>query len=133
MRFSFFSTVLHTTNVNYSLQRVTVNQKPRCGHNLIGQRASIQVPGQCEGNISLCVAICEGAVASCRQVLRSYNSITFLNELEQACQDIYIGYVIAWHDVSFHHAELFRKYFQAHPQFMSLYFTPYSLFLNQIE
>ncbi len=46
----------------------------RCGRNLIGQRATIQVPGQCGGNISMCAAISEDGVVGCRKVLGSYKT-----------------------------------------------------------
>ncbi len=96
----------------------------RRGRNLIGQRATIQVPGQRGGNVSMCAAISEDGVVGCRPVLGSYNTehlIAFLNELEQACQGEDVIYVIVWDNVSFHHAELIREWFQAHPWFMTLY------------
>ncbi|KAL3973530.1 NF-kappa-B inhibitor-like protein 2 [Sarotherodon galilaeus] len=46
----------------------------RRGRNLIGQRATIQVPGQRGGNISMCAAISEDGVVGCRPVLGSYNT-----------------------------------------------------------
>ncbi|XP_019210674.1 uncharacterized protein LOC109199799 isoform X3 [Oreochromis niloticus] len=46
----------------------------RRGRNLIGQRATIQVPGQRGGNISVCAAISEDGVVGCRPVLGSYNT-----------------------------------------------------------
>ena len=54
-------------------------------------------------------------------------NVTFLDELNQV-------YVIVWDNVwdnvRFHHAQ---AWFQAHPQFTTLYLTPYSPFLNPIE
>ncbi|XP_019211838.1 uncharacterized protein LOC109200706 isoform X2 [Oreochromis niloticus] len=44
------------------------------GRNLIGQRATIQVPGQRGGNISMCAAISEDGVVGCTPVLGSYNT-----------------------------------------------------------
>ncbi|XP_025753599.1 uncharacterized protein LOC109204711 isoform X2 [Oreochromis niloticus] len=108
----------------------------RRGRNLIGQRATIQVPGQRGGNISMCAAISEDGVVGCRPVLGSYNTehlIVFLNELEQACQGEDIVYVVVWDNVSFHHAQLVQEWFQTHPRFMTLYLPPYSPFLNPIE
>ncbi|KAL3972979.1 myogenic factor 5 [Sarotherodon galilaeus] len=108
----------------------------RRGRNLIGQRATIQVPGQRGGNISMCAAISEDGVVGCRPVLGSYNTehlIIFLNELEQACQGEDIVYVVVWDNVSFHHAQLVQEWFQPHPRFMTLYLPPYSPFLNPIE
>ncbi|KAL3996900.1 E74-like factor 3 [Sarotherodon galilaeus] len=109
----------------------------RRGRNLIGQRATIQVPGQRGGNISMCAAISEDGVVGCRPVLGSYNTEHligfFLNELEQACQGEDIVYVVVWDTVSFHHAQLVQQWFQTHPCFMTLYLPPYSPFLNPIE
>ncbi|XP_034149524.1 uncharacterized protein LOC114839618 [Esox lucius] len=57
--------------------------------NIIGQRATVQVPGQRGGNISMCAAISEDGVLGRRPLLGSYNAthlIEFLNEIELACQ-----------------------------------------------
>ncbi len=88
------------------------------------------------GNISMCADISEDGVVGCRPVLGSDNTehlIAFLNELEQACQGEDVIYVIVWDNFSFHHAELVWEWFQAHPQFMTLYLPPHSPFLNPIE
>ncbi len=53
-----------------------------CGRNIIGQWATVQVPGQCGGNISMCAAISEDGVIGCRPLLGSYNAahlIEFIN------------------------------------------------------
>lgn len=64
--------------------------KSHChGRKLIVQRATVHVPGQCGGNISMYAAISEDGVVGCRALLRSYNTAhltVFLNEIEQACQ-----------------------------------------------
>ncbi len=55
----------------------------RRGRNIIGKRATIQVPGQHGGNISMCAAISEDGVVGHRPVVGSYNTehlIAFLNE-----------------------------------------------------
>ncbi|KAJ8008780.1 hypothetical protein DPEC_G00081970, partial [Dallia pectoralis] len=82
-----------------------------------GQRATVQVPGQREGNISMCAAISEDGVVGRRQT----------------CQGEGVTYVIVWDNVSFHHAEVVQAWFQARPRFMTLYLPPYSPFLNPIE
>lgn len=46
----------------------------RGGQSLIGQRATIQVPGQHGGNIFMCAAISEDVVVGCRPLLGSYNT-----------------------------------------------------------
>ncbi len=56
----------------------------RCGRNIIGQWTTIQVTGQCRGNISMCAAICENGMVGNRPVLGSYNAkhlIAFLQLL----------------------------------------------------
>ncbi|KAL3973888.1 glutaminase [Sarotherodon galilaeus] len=100
----------------------------RRGRNLIGQRATIQVPGQRGGNISMCAAISEDGVVGCRPVLGSYNTEHLI-----ACQGEDIVYVVVWDNVSFHHAQLVQEWFQTHPRFMTLYLPLYSPFLNPIE
>jgi hypothetical protein len=42
-------------------------------------------------------------------------------------------YVIVWDNVRFHHAQMVQAWFQAHPQFTTLYLPPYSPFFNPIE
>ncbi len=90
----------------------------RRGQNIIGQRATVQVPGQRGGNISMCAAIFEDGVIERRPLLGSYNAahlIEFLNEIEPACQGERVTYVIVWDNVRFHHAEVVQSWFQAHP------------------
>ncbi|XP_029553540.1 uncharacterized protein LOC115152827 [Salmo trutta] len=58
----------------------------RRGQNFIGQRATIQVPGQRGVNITMCVAISEDGVVRRRPRIGSYNAallVTFLDELNQ--------------------------------------------------
>ncbi|XP_041759173.1 uncharacterized protein LOC121586508 [Coregonus clupeaformis] len=108
----------------------------RCRRNLIGQRATAQVPGKHGGNISICTAISEDGVVERRPLLGSYNAahlIVFLNEIEQACQGEGVTYVIVWDNVRFHHAEVVQAWFRAYPRFVTLYLPPYSPFLNPIE
>ena len=84
------------------------------GWKLIGQRATVQVPGQYGGNISMCAAISEESVVGCRPLLESYNAahvIVFLNEIKQACQGEVVTYVIVWDNVRFQHAEVVQGWF----------------------
>ena len=85
---------------------------------LIGQRATVQVPGLSGGNISMCAAISEDGVVGRRSLFGSYNAAhlnVFLNEIEQACQGEGVTYVIVWDNVRFHHAEVVQAWFPAHP------------------
>ncbi|KAA0716150.1 hypothetical protein E1301_Tti015860 [Triplophysa tibetana] len=108
----------------------------RRGRNFIGQRATIEVPGQRGANITMCAAISEDGVVGRRPCVGSYNAallIAFLDELNQVCRADGVTYVIVWDNVQFHHARMVQAWFQAHPQFLTLYLPPYSPFLNPIE
>lgn len=61
------------------------------------------------------------------------SNVTFLDELNQVCRADGMTYVIVWDNVRFHHAQMVQAWFQAHPQFTTLYLPPYSPFLNPIE
>ena len=108
----------------------------RRGRNVIGQRATIQVPGQLGANITMCAAISEDGVVGRSPRIGSYNAallVGFLDELSQVCSADGVTYVVVWDNVRFHHAQLVQAWFQAHPQFTALYLPPYSPFLNPIE
>ncbi len=108
----------------------------RRGRNFIGQRATIQVPGQRGANITMCAAISEDGVVGRRPHIGPYNAallVTFLDELDQVCRAEGVTYVIVWDNVRFHHAHVVQAWFQAHAQFTTLYLPPYSPFLNPIE
>ncbi len=108
----------------------------RRGQNFIGQRATIQVPGQRGANITMCAAISEDGVVGRRPHIGPYNAallVTFLDELDQVCRAEGVTYVIVWDNVRFHHAHVVQAWFQAHAQFTTLYLPPYSPFLNPIE
>ena len=58
------------------------------------------------------------------------SNVTFLDEPNQVCRAEGMTYVIVWDNVRFHHAQMVQAWFQAHPQFTTLYLPPYSPFLN---
>ena len=58
------------------------------------------------------------------------SNVTFLDELNQVCRADGVTYVIVWDNVRFHHAQMVQAWFQAHPQFTTLYLPPYSPFLK---
>ncbi len=61
----------------------------RRGWNFIGQRETIQVPGQRGANITMCAAISEDGVVGRRPHIGPYNAallVTFLDELDQVCR-----------------------------------------------
>ncbi|XP_055062950.2 uncharacterized protein [Misgurnus anguillicaudatus] len=108
----------------------------RRGRNVIGQRATVTVPGQRGANITMCAAISKDGVVGRRPRIGSYNAallIAFLEELNQVCRADGVTYVVVWDNVQFHHAGMVQAWFQAHPQFCTLYLPPYSPFLNPIE
>lgn len=57
-------------------------------------------------------------------------NVTFLDGLNQVCRANGVTYVIVWDNVRFHHAQMVQAWFQAHPQFTTLYLPPYSPFLK---
>ncbi|XP_032886006.1 uncharacterized protein LOC116978827 [Amblyraja radiata] len=108
----------------------------RRGRNLIGQRATIQVPARRGANISMCAAISEDGVVGRRSLIGAYNAellVAFLDELPLVCRAVGVIYVIVWDNVRFHHAHLVQAWFQAYPQFLTVYLPPYSPLLNPIE
>ena len=48
-------------------------------------------------------------------------NVTFLDELNQVFRADDMTYVIVWGNVSFYHAQMVQAWFQAHPQFTTLY------------
>ncbi|XP_042589280.1 uncharacterized protein LOC122138774 [Cyprinus carpio] len=85
----------------------------RRGRNFIGQRATIQVPGQCGANITMCAAISEDGVVGRRPHIGPYNAallVTFLDELDQVCRAEGVTYVIVWDNVRFHHAHVVQAW-----------------------
>nr|XP_046213824.1 uncharacterized protein LOC124040776 isoform X1 [Oncorhynchus gorbuscha] len=105
--------------------------KTRKGQNFIGQRATIQVPGQCGANITICETISEDGVVGRKPRIGSYNAallVTFLDELNQVCKANGLTYVIVCDNVRFNHVQMVQAWFQAHPQFTTLYLPPYSNF-----
>ena len=52
------------------------------GRYFIGQRATIQVPGQCGVNITMCAAISEDGVLGHRPRIRSYNAALLVTVLD---------------------------------------------------
>ncbi|KAK0149398.1 hypothetical protein N1851_009878 [Merluccius polli] len=91
----------------------------RRGRNRIGQRATIDVPGQRGGNVTMCAAISENGVLTHIPLLGPYNTqhlLTFLDTLYRTIVpenergltgDHLSKYVVVW-DVSFHHSHLVR-------------------------
>ncbi|XP_048037670.1 uncharacterized protein LOC125262865 [Megalobrama amblycephala] len=64
---------LYIDEAGFNLQK----KKRRRGRNVIGHRATVNVPGQRGGNISLCTAISTTGVVAHNAVLGPYNTPTF--------------------------------------------------------
>lgn len=117
----------------------------RRGRNIIGHRATADVPGQRGGNITMCAAISENGVATHIPSLGPYNTQKLLIFLDRLHFDLIpenerglVGphlpqYVIVWDNVNFHRGPLIRAWFTTHPRMVMVFLPPYSPFLNPIE
>ncbi|XP_057190577.1 uncharacterized protein LOC130554746 [Triplophysa rosa] len=108
------------------------------GRNVVGQRAVVNVPWQCGGNITLFAAIIVQGVLHHHATLDPYNTgqiIAFLDALDAVVQDRPQQplFVVIWDNVSFHRAALVRDWFNNHNHFTLLYLPPYSPFLTAIK
>ncbi len=74
----------------------------------------------------MCAAISEDGVVGRRPIL---------DELKQVCMCWWCDTrnTVVWDNAQFHNAQMVQAWFQAHPQFLTLYWSPYSPFLNPIE
>ncbi|XP_049444492.1 uncharacterized protein LOC125896168 [Epinephelus fuscoguttatus] len=117
----------------------------RRGRNIVGHRATVDVPGQRGGNITMCAAISENGVAAHIPSLGPYNTAKLLVFLDHLYSNLVpenergaVGpnlpmFVIVWDNVSFHRGQLIRDWFTAHQRMMNVFLPPYSPFLNPIE
>ncbi|XP_060756558.1 uncharacterized protein LOC132867586 [Neoarius graeffei] len=117
----------------------------RRGRNIIGQRATVDVPGQRGGNITMCAAISDNGVATHIASLGPYNTQRLLLYLDRLYVDLVpenergleaphlSQFVIVWDNVSFHRGPLIRAWFDTHPRMRNVFLPPYSPFLNPIE
>ncbi len=114
--------------------------KTRCwGRNVIGKRATVDVPGQRGANITICAAISTEGVLLHKPLIGPYNSehlLLFLDELywrvvpgeeRDAVSRNQPTFIIVWDRT------VVTEWFAAHPRMMSLFLPPYSPFLNPIE
>ncbi|XP_039608401.1 E3 ubiquitin/ISG15 ligase TRIM25-like isoform X2 [Polypterus senegalus] len=117
----------------------------RRGRNIIGHRATVDVPGQRGANITMCAAISERGVATHIPSLGPYNTQKLLNFLDHLYTDLIPEnergvegpqlphYVIVWDNVNFHRGPRIRTWFTTHPWMLMEFLPPYSPFLNPIE
>ncbi|XP_060716614.1 insertion element IS630 uncharacterized 39 kDa protein-like [Tachysurus vachellii] len=128
---------LYIDEAGFNLQK-----KRRRGRNVIGHRATVNVPGQRGGNITLCATISTTGVVAHNAVSGPYNTarlLYFLNLLNEILfpqgdqEQMVRNFVVVWDNVQFHHSALVREWFENHPQFRMVFLPPYSPFLNTIE
>lgn len=117
----------------------------RRGRNVIGHRATVDLPGQRGGNISMCAAISENGVLTHIPRIGPYNTqhlLTFLETLYRTLipddergpfRDDLPKYVVIWDNVRFHHSHAIRQWFATHYRMLMEFLPPYSPFLNPIE
>lgn len=117
----------------------------RRGRNVIGHRATVDVPGQRGGNITMCAAISEHGVLTRIPIIGPYNTqhlLTFLDTLYRdlipddergLIRDDLPKYVVVWDNVSFHRSNTIRQWFAPHYRMLMEFLPPYSPFLNPIE
>ncbi|XP_018949691.2 uncharacterized protein LOC109078969 [Cyprinus carpio] len=117
----------------------------RRGRNIIGQRATVTVPGQRGANITMCAAISNDGVLCHIPTIGPYNTerlITFLDALKELLippeergllRPGMTLYVIIWDNVPFHHSRLVNEWFAAQPRIMIQFLPANSPFLNPIE
>ncbi|KAL3973664.1 NLR family CARD domain-containing protein 3 [Sarotherodon galilaeus] len=104
----------------------------RRGRNVIGKRATVNVPGQRGANITMCAAISTDGLLLHRPLIGPYNTerlLAFLHDLYGRVPT----FIIVWDNVAFHHSRAVTEWFAAHPRMESLFLPPYSPFLNPIE
>lgn len=116
----------------------------RGGRNVIGNRATVQIPRQRGANITMCAAIWETGAVAYITIVGPYNSArltTFLDELQSTtavwrqagCWVNSQHYAVIWDNVPFHHPSAVRDCFRAHLHMFIEFLPPYSPFLNSIE
>ncbi|KAK6491793.1 hypothetical protein HHUSO_G3964, partial [Huso huso] len=122
-----------------------LSKRRRRGRNVIGHRATVQVPGQRGGNITMCAAISRHGVICHRAMIGPYNTARLLSFLDQLLEHLIphgdVGlqgqhqteFIIIWDNVPLHHRAFVRVWFQAHARCAILFLPPFSPFLNPIE
>ncbi|XP_025766849.1 uncharacterized protein LOC112848074 [Oreochromis niloticus] len=118
-------------------------KRRRRGRNVIGKRATVDVPGQRGASITMCAAIANAGLLLHRCQVGPYNTerlLAFLNDLHQRLVpeqgqegENMRTFVITWDNVAFHHSQAITTWFEVHPRLVSLFLPPYSPFLNPIE
>lgn len=110
-------------------------KRRRRGRNIIGKRATVNVPGQRGANITMCAAISNNGALLHKCEIGPYNTdrlLLFLEDLhERLVPEVEMGqvgdhlpiYVITWDNVAFHHSRAVTAWFDAHLKMMSLFLS----------
>ncbi|KAM4592404.1 uncharacterized protein PAE49_011102 [Odontesthes bonariensis] len=122
-----------------------LTKRRRRGRNIIGHRATVDVPGQRGGNITMGAAISENGVLTHIPLIGPYNTERLVTFLDALYRDLIpehergqIGddlpkHVVICDNVSFHRSNIVRQWFAAHNRMLMEFLPPYSPFLNPIE
>ncbi|KAI7813016.1 hypothetical protein IRJ41_013688 [Triplophysa rosa] len=103
----------------------------RRGRNILGPWATVDVPGQRGGNISMRAAISQHGVISSPSLEALY--ILIPDDERGQLHDHLPKYVVIWDNVRFHRSNTIRQWFAAHDRMQMEFLPPYSPFLNPIE
>ena len=108
----------------------------------MGQRATVDVPGQRGANITMYAALSNDGLLLHKPLIGPLNTerlIYFLDDLnnqlvpaEERGARNSPNVVVVWDNVAFHHSAAVRL-FAAHPRMSVLFLPPFSPFLNPIE
>ncbi|XP_076747397.1 uncharacterized protein LOC143421550 [Maylandia zebra] len=106
-------------------------KRRRRGRNVIGKRATVDVPGQRGANITMCAAIANAGLLLHRCQVGPYNTerlLAFLNDLHQRLVpeqgqegENMRTFVITWDNVAFHHSQAITTWFEVHPRLRSYF------------
>ncbi|XP_026043274.1 uncharacterized protein LOC113033556 isoform X2 [Astatotilapia calliptera] len=101
-------------------------KRRRRGRNVIGKRATVDVPGQRGANITMCAAIANAGLLLHKCQVGPYNTerlLAFLNDLHQRLVpeqgqegENMRTFVITWDNVAFHHSQAITTWFEVHPR-----------------
>ncbi|KAL7837448.1 hypothetical protein SRHO_G00271590 [Serrasalmus rhombeus] len=62
-------TLVYVDEAEFNLNKIR-----HCGRNIIGQRATVDVTGQCGGNITMCAAVSENGAVHHVPAIEPYNT-----------------------------------------------------------
>ena len=109
----------------------------RHGQNIISHRATVDVPGQQGGNITMGAAISKNGVLTHIPIIWPYNTERLLTFVDTLYMDLIpeqeqgqIGgdlpnYTIVWDNVSFHRSNIIRQWFVTHNRMLSEFLSLY--------